>query len=84
VRSPDERSDIRGFSFASDPAYRCAHAGYSLKPMGEISVEKNSTIISPRNVPQRHCEEHLRRSNPFFLCCGMDCFAYARNDGFIA
>jgi hypothetical protein len=26
-RSPDERSDIRGFLFASVPAYRCAHAG---------------------------------------------------------
>jgi hypothetical protein len=23
----------------------------------------------------RHCEEHLRRSNPYFLCCTMDCFA---------
>jgi len=40
----------------------------------------------------RHCEEHLRRSNPRFRCgCSMDCFAItgrasrdrlARNDGF--
>src|SRR3954463_2168689 len=22
-----------------------------------------------------HCEEHLRRSNPYFLCRTMDCFA---------
>src|SRR5665213_103876 len=31
---------------------------------------------------QRHCEEPLRRSNPFllFACRAMDCFAYARND----
>src|SRR5712671_3787513 len=24
-------------------------------------------------VSIRHCEEHLRRSNPFFLCGSMDC-----------
>jgi hypothetical protein len=29
-RSPDERSDIRFFSFPVVPAYRCAHAGYLL------------------------------------------------------
>jgi addiction module HigA family antidote len=29
-RSPDERSDIRGIFICVDPAYRCAHAGYSL------------------------------------------------------
>src|SRR5665213_362321 len=31
---------------------------------------------------QRHCEELLRRSNPFLLlaCRALDCFAYARND----
>jgi hypothetical protein len=23
---------------------------------------------------QRHCEERKRRSNPYFLCCEMDCF----------
>ena len=29
----------------------------------------------------RHCEEHLRRSNPLFRSCwSMDCFACARND----
>ena len=28
--SPDERSDIRGFSFFIIPAYRCAHAGLLL------------------------------------------------------
>ena len=34
-------------------------------------------------VFDRHCEEHLRRSNPAsaFFCRSMDCFAYARNDG---
>ena len=30
-RSPDERSDIRGLSLCGDPAYRSAHAGYSLQ-----------------------------------------------------
>jgi len=31
--------------------------------------------------PSRHCEEHLRLSNPFLLACrAMDCFAHARND----
>src|SRR5882672_7249505 len=30
---------------------------------------------------QRHCEERKRRSNPYFLCGKMDCFARARNDG---
>jgi hypothetical protein len=29
-RSPDERSDIRDFHISSNPAYRCAHAGYLL------------------------------------------------------
>jgi hypothetical protein len=41
---------------------------------------------SRNRIPTRHCEEPLRRSNPFFLydllCHAMDCFAYARNDGF--
>src|SRR5260370_3290631 len=27
------------------------------------------------NTILRHCEELLRRSNPYFLCGGMDCFA---------
>jgi Immunity protein 53 len=30
-RSPDERSDIRVFWFAADPAYHCVHAGYLLR-----------------------------------------------------
>ena len=30
---------------------------------------------------QRHCEERKRRSNPYFLCGKIDCFACARNDG---
>src|ERR1700754_1710281 len=30
---------------------------------------------SRRLVHHRHCEEHLRRSNPFFLGGVMDCFA---------
>ncbi len=27
------------------------------------------------HLGHRHCEEHLRRSNPYFLCGEMDCFA---------
>jgi ribosomal protein S12 methylthiotransferase accessory factor YcaO len=29
---------------------------------------------------RRHCEERTRRSNPYFVRDGMDCFASARND----
>src|SRR6059058_3739457 len=32
--------------------------------------------VSPCTLSRfRHCEEHLRRSNPDFLCRSMDCFA---------
>src|SRR5882757_4987245 len=32
-------------------------------------------LRSPAVSKSRHCEERLRRSNPYLLCRAMDCFA---------
>ena len=40
TRSPGKRNDIREFFICSDPAYRYAHAGYSL-----VGVEPETSKI---------------------------------------
>jgi hypothetical protein len=55
-----------------------------LNPRGQRSLY-DSGEITPREREavsgRRHCEERLRRRNPWLLVCGStDCFAGARND----
>src|ERR1700688_759672 len=60
-------------------------ARHSLRPQfgegGNKCKPREKSIRRDREVMSlRHCEEHLRRSNPHLLCGAMDCFACARND----
>src|SRR5712671_3135153 len=52
----------------------------SALPPNDISAIDAARIVlrimsSPKHSHGRHCEEHLRRSNPYFRCRAMDCFA---------
>src|SRR6266704_3588210 len=57
------------------------HALFGRKIQVKPRAHRAARTKSYPTLYQRHCEEHLRRSNPHFLCVEMDCFACARNDG---
>src|ERR1700730_13376700 len=53
-----------------------AKVKYSAAKMAIPSQRLNMSSLPYFHLSQsRHCEEQLRRSNPFLFCCGMDCFA---------
>jgi hypothetical protein len=62
-RSPDERSDIRGFSFALIPAYRCAHADNL--PKAQVRIAQAHHVIARSDlsaVAQRAKAEATKQS----------------------
>jgi len=56
-RSPDERSDIRD---SSDPAYRCAHAGYLLNRFAIEAYIPVCFLISSRDASDSRARPQRR------------------------